>query len=275
MLVCHYCQFQQPVPAHCPQCASDTMRRRGLGTQLVERMLAERFPEARIARMDVDTTSGKWAHTQILDRVARGEVDILLGTQMIAKGLDFPNVTLVGVVDADTGLNLPDFRAAERTFQLVSQVAGRAGRGPKGGNVIIQTRMPGSHAIQHAITHDVTGFVREELGARRMPAYPPFVSIANVMISGLDQATTAATALAAAEWVQRLIHRQGLRDLVLVGPAPCPIDRIKDRWRWHFLLKSSQAKVMTRVARYLAERYPVPAVHELRLTVDRDPVSLL
>jgi primosomal protein N' (replication factor Y) len=238
-------------------------------------MLAERFPEARIARMDVDTTSGKWAHTQILDRVARGEVDILLGTQMIAKGLDFPNVTLVGVVDADTGLNLPDFRAAERTFQLVSQVAGRAGRGPKGGNVIIQTRMPGSHAIQHAITHDVTGFVREELGARRMPAYPPFVSIANVMISGLDQAATAATALAAAEWVQRLIHRQGLRDLVLVGPAPCPIDRIKDRWRWHFLLKSSQAKVMTRVARYLAERYPVPAVHELRLTVDRDPVSLL
>jgi len=275
MLVCHYCQFQQPVPAHCPQCASDTMRRRGLGTQQVERMLAERFPEARIARMDVDTTSGKWAHTQILDRVARGEVDILLGTQMIAKGLDFPNVTLVGVVDADTGLNLPDFRAAERTFQLVSQVAGRAGRGPKGGAVIIQTRMPGSHAIQHAITHNVTGFVHEELGARRMPAYPPFVSIANVMISGLDQAATATMALSAAEWVQRLIHRQGLRDVVLVGPAPCPIDRIKDRWRWHFLLKSSQPKLMTRVARYLAERYPVPAVHELRLTVDRDPVSLL
>ena len=112
MLVGHYCQFPQPVPAQCPQCASDTMRRRGLGTQQVERMLAERFPEARIARMDVDTTSGKWAHTQILDRVARGEVDILLGTQMIAKGLDFPNVTLVGVVDGDTGCNRADFRAA-------------------------------------------------------------------------------------------------------------------------------------------------------------------
>jgi len=275
ILVCHYCQYQRPVPLVCAQCSADTMRRRGMGTQQVERVLAERFPEARIARMDVDTTSGKWAHTQILDRVGRGEVDILLGTQMIAKGLDFPNVTLVGVVDADTGLNLPDFRAAERTFQLVSQVAGRAGRGPKGGDVIIQTRMPTSHAIRHAITHDVTGFVREELGARRMPAYPPFVSIANVLVSGLDQAATAATAVAAASWVQRLVDRQGLRDLVFVGPAPCPIDRIKDRWRWHFLLKSSQPKLMTRVARYIAERCPVPMQHELRLTVDRDPVSLL
>ena len=172
-------------------------------------------------------------------------------------------------------MNLPDFRASERTFQLVSQVAGRAGRGPKGGDVIIQTRMPTSHAIRHAITHDVTGFVREELGARRMPAYPPFVSIANVMVSGLDQAATAATAVAAANWVQRLVERQGLRDLLFVGPAPCPIDRIKDRWRWHFLLKSSQPKLMTRVARYIAERCPVPKMHELRLTVDRDPVSLL
>lgn len=275
ILVCHYCQHRQPVPAVCPHCSADTMRRRGLGTQQVERVLSERFPEARIARMDVDTTSGKWAHMQILDRVGRNEVDILLGTQMIAKGLDFPNVTLVGVIDADTGLNLPDFRAAERTFQLVSQVAGRAGRGPKGGDVIIQTRMPNSHAIRHAITHDVTGFVREELDARRMPAYPPFVSIANVMVSGLDQAATAATALAAAAWVQRLVDRQGLRDLVFVGPAPCPIDRVKDRWRWHFLLKSSQPKLMTRVARYIAERCPVPKLHDLRLMVDRDPVSLL
>ena len=139
-LVCHYCQHQAPVPTHCPQCGEAALHRRGLGTQQVERIVADRFPEARIARMDVDTTSGKWAHTAILDRVGRGEIDILLGTQMIAKGLDFPNVTLVGVVDADTGLNMPDFRSAERTFQLLSQVAGRAGRGPKGGEVLIQTR---------------------------------------------------------------------------------------------------------------------------------------
>ncbi len=274
-LVCHYCQHQIAVPARCPACDEDALQRRGLGTQQVERLVAERFPSARIARMDVDTTSGKWAHTQILDRVGRGEVDILLGTQMIAKGLDFPNVTLVGVIDADTGLNMPDFRAAERTFQLLSQVAGRAGRGPKGGDVIIQTRMPTSHAVRHAVTHDFVAFVREELGARRLPAYPPFVSIANVMISGTDQAATAAAALQAAGWVKALVTKKALRDLVLVGPAPCPIDRIKDRWRWHFVLKSSQPKLMTRVARYVAERCPVPREHGLRVSVDRDPVSLL
>lgn len=274
-LVCHYCQYQTDMPVTCPRCASDKLHRRGLGTQQVETLVAERFPEARIARMDVDTTSGKWAHTQILDRVGRGEVDILLGTQMIAKGLDFPNVTLVGVVDADTGLNLPDFRASERTFQLLSQVAGRAGRGPKGGDVIVQTRMPNAHAVRHALTHDYVGFVREELGARRTPAYPPFVHIANVIVSGVHQAAVAEAAAAAAQWVTTLMQRQGLRDLVLVGPAPCPIDRIKDRWRWHFLLKSSQPKLMTRVAQYIAARCPVPKDAELRLVVDRDPVSLL
>ncbi|MFN9423129.1 primosomal protein N' [Gemmatimonas sp.] len=274
-LVCHYCQHHADVPSSCARCGHATLQRRGLGTQQVEKLVAERFPEARIARMDVDTTSGKWAHTQILDRVGRQEVDILLGTQMIAKGLDFPNVTLVGVVDADTGLNLPDFRASERTFQLLSQVAGRAGRGPKGGEVIVQTRMPQAHAVTHALTHDFVGFVHEELGARRHPAYPPFVHLANVMVSGVHQGATAAAATAAAEWVTQLMRRQGLRDLVLVGPAPCPIDRIKDRWRWHFLLKSSQPRLMTRVARYVAERCPVPADSGLRLVVDRDPVSLL
>ena len=274
-LVCHYCQYQTDMPVTCPRCASDKLHRRGLGTQQVEKLVAERFPEARIARMDVDTTSGKWAHTQILDRVGRGEVDILLGTQMIAKGLDFPNVTLVGVVDADTGLNLPDFRASERTFQLLSQVAGRAGRGPKGGDVIVQTRLPNAHAVRHALTHDYLGFVREELGARRHPAYPPFVHIANVVVSGVHQAAVAEAAAAAAQWVTTLMQRQGLRDLVLVGPAPCPIDRIKDRWRWHFLLKSSQPRLMTRVAQYIAARCPVPKDSELRLVVDRDPVSLL
>ncbi len=274
-LVCHYCQHQEPVPTNCARCGEQTLRRRGLGTQQVERIVAERFPSARIARMDVDTTSGKWAHTAILDRVGEGEVDILLGTQMIAKGLDFPNVTLVGVVDADTGLNLPDFRASERTYQLLSQVAGRAGRGPKGGEVLIQTRMPTNHAVVHAVTHNYLGFVREELGARRSPEYPPFVALANVIVSGTDQAQTAAAATAAAAWVGQLIERARVRDLELVGPAPCPIDRMKDRWRWHFLLKSSRPATMTRVARYVAEKCPVPRVADLRLVVDRDPVALL
>ena len=274
-LICHYCQHQDPVPVHCPTCGEDALRRKGLGTQQVERLVSERFPAARIARMDVDTTSGKWAHTAILDRVGDGEIDILLGTQMIAKGLDFPNVTLVGVIDADTGLNLPDFRASERTFQLLSQVAGRAGRGPKGGEVFIQTRLPTHHSVRHALSHDFLSFVREELGHRRSPIYPPFVSIANVVVSGTEQSATADAMIAAARWIQALVTRAGLKDVVLVGPAPCPIDRIKDRWRWHLLIKSTRAGAMTRVARYIAERCPVPKVAEMRLVVDRDPVSLL
>ena len=131
-MICHYCQHTEALSATCRECGAENMKQRGVGTQQVERLLNERFPSARVSRMDVDTTTGKWAHTEILDRVGRGEVDILLGTQMIAKGLDFPNVTLVGVIDADIGINLPDFRSSERTFQLLSQVAGRAGRGPKG-----------------------------------------------------------------------------------------------------------------------------------------------
>lgn len=274
-LVCHYCQYRTGVPTACGVCGESTLRRRGLGTQQVERVVSERFPTARVARMDVDTTSGKWAHSRILDQVGRGEVDILLGTQMIAKGLDFPNVTLVGVVDADTGLNLPDFRASERTFQLLSQVAGRAGRGPKGGEVLVQTRLPDAHAVRHALRHDYRGFVHEELGHRRQPIYPPFVSLTNVVVSGSEQRATASATQAAAEWVRELVQRRALRDITLVGPAPCPIDRIKDRWRWHFLLKSSSPKLMSRVARYVAERCPVPAEASIRLVVDRDPVSLL
>src|SRR5687767_5822851 len=180
-LVCHYCLHREEVATVCKRCGGSTLRQRGLGTQQVERLLAERWPAARIARMDVDTTSGKWAHSEILDRVGRGDVDILLGTQMIAKGLDFPNVTLVGVVDADVGINLPDFRASERCFQLLSQVAGRAGRGPKGGQVFIQTRVPGHHAVRCAVAHDYEGFVRDELPARENPVYPPAIRIANVI----------------------------------------------------------------------------------------------
>src|SRR5687767_629574 len=193
-LLCHYCAHQEPIRARCARCGGMTLKNRGLGTQQIERLVAERFPSARIARMDVDTTSGKWAHAEILDRVAAGAVDILLGTQMIAKGLDFPNVTLVGVVDADVGINLPDFRASERCFQLLSQVAGRAGRGPKGGRVLIQTRVPSHHAVRCALTHDYRTFVREELEGRVNPPYPPNVRLANIVFSGTNPRATASLA---------------------------------------------------------------------------------
>jgi primosomal protein N' (replication factor Y) (superfamily II helicase) len=273
-LVCHYCQHAEAPRQRCTRCGGSMLRQRGLGTQQVERLVAERFPAARIARMDVDTTSGKWAHAEILDRVGRGEVDILLGTQMIAKGLDFPNVTLVGVVDADVGINLPDFRASERSFQLMSQVAGRAGRGPKGGEVVIQTRVPTHHAVQCAVTHDYRAFVRKELEGREKPVYPPFIRVTNVVFSGVTEAATARLALNAAAWLQQLVRRsKGTTQIV--GPAPCPIDRIKNRWRWHLLLKAPHPGELTKLARYFAERFPVPGEASLRVTIDRDPVALL
>ena len=172
--------------------------------------------------MDVDTTSGKWAHADILDRVGRGEVDVLLGTQMIAKGLDFPNVTLVGVIDADVGINLPDFRASERTFQLLSQVAGRAGRGPKGGLVIIQTRVPSHHAVRCAVTHDYEAFVAEELPGREDPPYPPTVRLANVVFSGVAEAETVKFALAAGAWFETALSELGQGAVAMIGPAPMP-----------------------------------------------------
>jgi primosomal protein N' (replication factor Y) (superfamily II helicase) len=274
-MVCHYCQHQAPVDVRCMRCGEATLRRRGLGTQQVERLLIERFPAARVARMDIDTTSGKWAHADILDRVARGDVDILLGTQMIAKGLDFANVTLVGVIDADVGINLPDFRASERCFQLLCQVAGRAGRGPKGGQVLIQTRVPGHHAVRCALTHDYNGFIAEELMGRRQPRYPPLVRLANIVFSGLAEAPTAALAERGAEWMRRLAARDGTGDVDIVGPAPCPVERIKQRWRWHMLVKAEHAGRLTRLAQYFVRRFPVPASHGLRLAWDRDPVALL
>jgi primosomal protein N' (replication factor Y) len=222
--------------------------------------------------MDLDTTSSKWSHHHILDRVERGEVDVLLGTQMIAKGIDFPNVTLVGVVDADTSLHLPDFRASERTFQLVAQVAGRAGRGPKGGRVLVQTRQPDHHALVFAAQHDAEGFLAVEMELRRAPAYPPLVSLVHLVVSGTDQAAVGARVAALADWCERSIARSGL-PLIVVGPAPCPIERIKDRWRMHLILKGPAAAI-SRWTRAAAPRLAA-ASGGVRISLDRDPGSLM
>jgi primosomal protein N' (replication factor Y) len=274
-LVCHYCMHDEPMRTSCPRCKGVIIRQRGLGTQQVERLLNDRFSSARIARMDVDTTSGKWAHATILDKVGAGEVDILLGTQMIAKGLDFPNVTLVGVVDADVGINLPDFRASERCFQLLSQVAGRAGRGPKGGRVLIQTRVPSHHAVRCAVAHDYGAFVRQELEGRVEPAYPPNVRIANVVFSSRTEAGAASFAASATTWLHALLRSRPMDGVSIIGPAPCPVERIKNRWRWHVLIKSDQPANLTRLGRYFLERFKIPKGDDLRVTFDRDPVALL
>jgi primosomal protein N' (replication factor Y) (superfamily II helicase) len=270
-LRCHYCGHEEPIPTSCRVCQGELHRMRGIGTQQLEHFVTRRFPAARIARMDLDTTSTKWAHHRILERVARGEVDILLGTQMIAKGLDFPNVTVVGVVDADTGLNLPDFRAGERTFQLVAQVAGRTGRGPKGGRVYVQTRAPDHHAIRAAAAHSVTAFAAAELPLRAppYPAYPPSVGLARFVAAHADAVTAQATAERVAAWLRRANAERLDGALTVLGPAPCPIARLQGRWRWHVLVKSATPRAIGRVVRTWGRR------GRRTVIVDRDPTSLL
>jgi primosomal protein N' (replication factor Y) (superfamily II helicase) len=276
-LVCHYCLHEEAPPERCSECRSDDIAFRGVGTEQVEREVAELFPRARLARMDVDTTSAKWAHHEILDRVGSGQVDILLGTQMIAKGLDFPNVTLVGVINADVAMNLPDFRASERTFQLLTQVAGRAGRGPKGGLVLIQTALPQHYAIRSALDHDYLGFAERELSERVAPGYPPHTRLANIVISGTDESAVQASAQSVADWVAELLTRSPAgQEITLTGPAPCAIDRIRGRWRWHFLLRTPSSRLLGHACRQLQMKYALrPGRAELRMIIDRDPVSLL
>lgn len=271
-LVCHHCRNEAPAPARCPRCGSDDLSFRGLGTEQVEKVVSEMFPSARIARMDVDTTSGKWSHHEILGRVERGEVDILLGTQMIAKGLDFPRVTLVGVVNADVGIHLPDFRASERTFQLLSQVAGRAGRGHLGGEVLIQTSLPDHYAIQSVLDHDYETFARREIKERGQPAYPPLVRLVNVVISSPDAENAALNAEAAVRWLRGNMPGHG--GVELVGPAPSPIERLHRRWRWHFMLRSTSPKVLGDLSRALQAGFRLRGP-DVRIAIDRDPTALL
>jgi primosomal protein N' (replication factor Y) len=273
-LRCHYCGHDAPIPETCGRCGAPAQRTRGVGTQELERWLATRYPTARLARMDADTTGTKWSHTRILDGVRAGEVDVLFGTQMIAKGLDFPNVTLVGVVDADTGLHVPDFRAAERTFQLIAQVAGRAGRGPRGGSVLVQTRHPGHCALETAARHDFEAFAAHELAARRSPPYPPLVGLVNVLVSGTRETVVANAALEVADWLRDVMAARAV-GVELVGPAPAPLAKIKGRWRWHLLLRARDRALLGRLARYAARRAPHRLRGQVRVAVDRDPVSLL
>jgi primosomal protein N' (replication factor Y) len=276
-MLCHHCRHEEAPPRRCERCGSEELGFRGLGTEQVEHVVERAFPGARIARMDVDTTSGKWSHHEILGRFGRGEVDILLGTQMIAKGLDFPRVTLVGVVNADVGMHLPDFRASERTFQLLSQVAGRTGRGVLRGEVVVQTSLPEHYAVRAALDHDYPAFAERELRERRHPPYPPHIRLANVVVSSPDQEEAAREAERGAQWVRRrLAEEAGGREgaVQLVGPAPAPIEKLHGRWRWHFLLRSASAGAVGAVMQAFLERHRARG-RDVRVVVDRDPVALL
>lgn len=274
-LRCHYCDHSETLAPVCDACGHETRRTRGIGTQSLEEWLETRFPRARLARMDADTTTRKWSHRRILDAMGAGAIDILFGTQMIAKGLDFPSVTLVGVVDADTGLHLPDFRAAERTFQLIAQVAGRAGRGPRGGEVLVQTRSARHPALTAARDHDFAGFAERELAQRQAPAYPPHVGLVRVIVSGPDETGVGRAADELSEWFRGLIRVRGLEAVEVVGPAPAPLARVKRRWRWHLLLRSGDRQLLGKIQRYAARQAPYVRRGPVRVSFDRDPVSVL
>jgi len=269
-LLCHYCRFSRPRPDACPECLATNLSYRGRGTQRIEQDIVRRFPEARVARIDSDAASKRDYYELTLEEFRSRRIDVLVGTQVIAKGLDFPNVTLVGVILADVALSLPDFRAGERTFQLLSQVAGRAGRGPKGGRVVIQTYNPDSAPVEAARTHDYARFAEDELAERKLHGYPPYKRVVQIVASA-EKETAAAKALGRLADRLRgdLGDEQGVQ---ILGPVPAPFPRLVGRYRFHVLIKCpTDFPIQVRLR---------PLVGKLRtggatVTVDVDPQSIL
>ena len=275
LLKCHYCGGIHPVPRLCPvaECGSDDLQFGGIGTQKVQEQLAEAFPDAAMIRMDQDTTRRKNAHHRLLEQFRHQEASILLGTQMVAKGLDFPNVTLVGVIEADVGLGLPDFRASERSFQLLTQVAGRTGRSEKGGEVLIQTYQPDHPAVLFASRHDVAGFAKWELALRRQLGYPPFGRLVLLLVRGTNPEKTAA----AAATLGRIAEQEAPGEIEVLGPVEAPIPRIKKYWRWHILLKGTNSRALHALAAELRSRHEVltKSRRSVQLTIDVDPMTIV
>lgn len=266
-LVCHYCGYKTVPPDICPKCRSGYIKYLGLGTEKVESEMSRVFTAARIARMDSDTTGKAGSHDKILGEFKAGKVDILVGTQMIAKGLDFPQVTLVGVVSADVSLNLPDFRASERTFNLLTQVAGRAGRGEDGGEVIVQTYTPHHYAILSAAKHDYDKFYEEEIIARKELSFPPFVSLIKVTVRARNEELTSKTAgdLAAAIMSED-------KDAMVAGPAPATISRIRGYFRYNVILKGPDRLKLCALLKAVLKAFKRP--HGVLIAVDVDPISM-
>ncbi|MBY0495642.1 MAG: primosomal protein N' [Cyanobacteria bacterium] len=263
---CHYCNFSRPVPKACEKCAAPYMERVGFGTERVEAEIRKLFPSARIARVDRDTVRRKGSLVETLEKVARREVDILIGTQMIAKGHDFPDVTLVGVISADVGLGLADFRASERTFQLLTQVAGRAGRGERPGEAFVQSLLPKHYAITLATTQNYRDFYDTEIKYRRTMRYPPQVAMVNVVARGktFGEAMEAARELAVAT--------SGPKGFVILGPAPAPLTKLRGEHRAQFFLKGTSRKAMREALQLAVSRKPSLAK---RISIDVDPLSML
>jgi primosomal protein N' (replication factor Y) len=272
-LRCHYCGNHDSAPDKCPECNGFGLQGQGFGTERLTQTLAAMMPNARIERMDSDTSGLRGARARILAELRAGEIDILVGTQMITKGFDFPGVTLAAVVNADLALNMPDFRSAERTFQLLTQVAGRAGRGERAGRVIIQTYAPNHYSIRAAKDQDYARFMRRELQLRRELMYPPSARLAMVRIEGAEPHLVMRLAEAVAKSLAQSATPEGLR---VLGPAPAPIERIKQRYRWQVMVKSRELKPMREaLATMRAEVGPGAERDDVYLAVDIDPVRML
>jgi primosomal protein N' (replication factor Y) len=270
-LECHYCGSVQQVPKQCPKCQSQYVYFFGEGSEHLEERLRKEFPGARIARLDRDTARTKRQYQETLGAFAGGALDILVGTQMLAKGHDFQRVTLVGVVSADSALSLPDFRAAERTFQLLTQVAGRAGRGDLPGRVLIQTFYPEHYAIQDAVQQDYAAFFEREMHFRRMMAYPPFTSLANVIVRDVSLEK-------AIRWARQLseyFSPQDGKGARVLGPATAPLARLKKEHRFQFLLKSPKRSVLTKLLSGAMAYCDAKEIPQTAVLVDMDPLSLL
>jgi primosomal protein N' (replication factor Y) len=272
MAICHYCDYHTAAPTSCPECKFAGLRYGGLGTQKLEAEVRARFPDVPCLRMDTDSMRRPGSHERALAAFREGRVRILLGTQMIAKGLDFPNVTLVGVVNADTAMHLPDFRAAERTFQLVTQVSGRTGRGPRGGHVLVQTLSPDAPAIQAALRHDYGAFSADELPHREALGYPPFGSLVRLVIRGQEQR---ATQCFAEEISMRLRQAQQASEIALriLGPAPAPIARLRGNFRFQLQLQSADGDTLREIVRVATADVKPP--NGVAWIADVDPLDMM
>lgn len=279
-LRCHYCGATTPPPEICPECGSKYIKYFGVGTEQVETYTRKMFPNARIARMDFDTTSKKGSYDRILGSMKKGEIDILIGTQMIAKGLDFKDVTLVGVIAADTSLNLPDFRAPERTFQLVTQVAGRAGRGESPGKVIVQTYDPEHYSIVLSKEHDYKSFYENEINLRKTFMYPPFYSMINILIYGEDPKKV----MNLSHDIYGLLCKESVqideedKCKYIIGPNPAPLEKIKKNYRWHIILKAKKEDIdsfKTILKRVLINNEYKLNTKDIKISIDINPNSIL
>jgi len=275
-LLCHYCGNSKPAIKICPYCGSDNMVYMGAGTQRVEEEIRQIFDKARLLRMDHDSTTSKYAYDDCWKKISTHQIDIILGTQMIAKGFDLENVTLVGILSADSPLYLPDFRSAERTFSLLTQVAGRAGRSHRGGEVLIQTYNTKHYSIKFAQTHDYKGFYDYEIRIRKLLQFPPVMRIANIITTHKNESKSKENAKILCDLLKNLCHRPEYRKLKVLGPAISPFAKLKDKFRWRVIVKSDNMKLLSELVRTGLDEFNEVKPHlRSSIIVDIDPISLL